>query len=86
MPSSKSFRVSERKRIQNAPLLSRAKTEVRKARQLIANSDLEAASEAVNAAVVALDKAAQKGAIHANNASRRKSRIMSQLHQANSSG
>jgi small subunit ribosomal protein S20 len=49
---------------------------------LIENNDLEAAAEAVKSAVVALDKAAQKGAIHANNASRRKSRIMKQLHKA----
>ena len=67
--------------MQNAPLRSRAKTEVKKARQLMADSDLEAATEAVKSAVVALDKASQKGAIHSNNASRRKSRIMAQLHQ-----
>jgi len=82
LPSAKSFRVSERRRLQNTPLRSRAKTEVRKARMLIENNDLEAAAEAVKSAVVALDKAAQKGAIHANNASRRKSRIMKQLHKA----
>ena len=70
--------------MQNVPLRSRAKTEVRKARQFIEDSNLEAAAEAVSAAVVALDKAAQRGAIHANNASRRKSRIMAQLHQATS--
>ena len=82
LPSEKSFRVSERRRLQNTPLRSKAKTEVRKARMLIENNDLEAAAEAVKSAVVALDKAAQKGAIHANNASRRKSRIMKQLHKA----
>lgn len=85
MPSAKSFRVSERKRVQNTPLRSKAKTEVRKARQLITDNDLDAASEAVKSAVVALDKAAQKGAIHVKNASRRKSRIMRQLHKATSS-
>ena len=50
----------------------------------MADSDLEAATEAVNAAVIALDKAAQKGAIHANNASRRKSRIMAHLSKVSS--
>ena len=84
MPSAKAFRVSERRRIQNTPLRSRAKTEIKKARQLIEDSNLEEAKIAVDAAVVALDKAAQKGAIHANNASRRKSRIMKQLHKASS--
>ncbi len=82
MPSAKSHRVSERKRMQKAPLRNRAKTEIRKARLLMADNDLDGATEAVNSAVVALDKAAQKGAIHFNNASRRKSRIMAQLHQA----
>ena len=41
-----------------------------------------AAEQAVKDAVVALDKAASKGAIHRNNAARRKSRIMKQLNQA----
>lgn len=50
----------------------------------MADDNLEAAAEAVKAAVIALDKAAQKGVIHANNASRRKSRIVAQLNKANS--
>ncbi len=84
MPSEKSARVSERRRRMNAPLRSRAKTFVTKARRLILADDLEAAEAAVKDAVVALDTAAQKGALHANNASRRKSRIMRQLYQAQS--
>ena len=68
----------------NAPLRSRAKTFVTKARRLILADDLDAAETAVKDAVVALDTAAQKGALHANNAARRKSRIMRQLHQARS--
>ena len=84
MPSEKSARVSERRRRMNAPLRSRAKTFVTKARRLILADDLEAAETAVKDAVVALDTAAQKGALHANNAARRKSRIMRQLHQAKS--
>ncbi len=68
----------------NAPLRSRAKTFVTKARRLILTDDLDAAETAVKDAVVALDTAAQKGALHANNAARRKSRITRQLHQAKS--
>ena len=49
---------------------------------LIASDDLESAEKAVEDAVVALDKAAQKGAIHRNNAARRKSRIMRTLNGA----
>ena len=82
MPSGKSARVSDRKRRMNAPLRSRARTFITKARRLIAANDLGAAEQAVRDATVALDKAAQKGAIHRNNAARRKSRIMRRLHQA----
>jgi small subunit ribosomal protein S20 len=51
----------------------------------MAAGDTAAAEQAVRDAVVALDKAAQRGAIHPNNAARRKSRIMRQLHQSKSS-
>ncbi|HAL46772.1 MAG: 30S ribosomal protein S20 [SAR202 cluster bacterium] len=81
MPSEKSARGAQRKRAHNLPLQTKAKTQVRAARQQIEAGDVEAAEKAVRAASVALDKAAQKGALHANNAARRKSRIMHQLHQ-----
>ena len=84
MPSAKSDRASVRKRDRNMPLRTRAKTYIRNARRLIDDGDLDAADTAVQSAVVALDKAAAKGALHPNNASRRKSRLMSQLSQAKS--
>ena len=77
MPSAKSARVAERKSNKNIPLRSKAKTAVNKARRLIQLED-ETSGEAVQSAVVALDKAAQKGAIHRKNASRRKSRLVKQ--------
>jgi small subunit ribosomal protein S20 len=46
--------------------------------------DVTEAEKAVKEAVVALDKAAQKGVIHKRNASRRKGRLMHQLAQAKS--
>ena len=79
MPSAKSARVSERKRQRNAPLRTKAKTFVTKARRALGASDLDEATDAVRKAIVALDKAAQKGAIHRGNAARRKSRIAKQL-------
>ena len=82
MPSAKSSRVAERKRRMNAPLRSVAKTSVSKARRLVASNEPEAAEDAVSNAVVALDKAAQKGVLHRRNAARRKSRLMRHLHQA----
>ena len=42
-------------------------------------------SPVVHEAVVALDKAAKKGAIHPKNAARRKSRLMGRLHKAGAS-
>jgi len=52
-----------------------------KARIALANSDPQAAQGAIQDAVVALDKAAQKGVIHRNAAARRKSRLMKQLNR-----
>jgi len=55
---------------------------VKRARILIEASDFDNAEKAVRDAVVALDKASQKGVIHPNNADRRKSRIMLMLNKA----
>jgi len=85
LPSERSARVQERRRVRNAPLRSKAKTIVTKARHLIESNEVEAAEAAVKEAVVALDKAAQKGAIHHKNAARRKSRLMKQLNTASES-
>ena len=82
MPAAKSDRVAKRKREQNQPLRTRAKTFVKSAREHIDDDELDAADQAVKSAVTALDKAAARGALHPNNAARRKSRIMSQLARA----
>ncbi|MAX19400.1 MAG: 30S ribosomal protein S20 [Dehalococcoidia bacterium] len=82
MPSAKSHRASVRKAARNSPLRTRAKSFVRRARILIEANDFDNAEKAVRDAVVALDKASQKGAIHTNNADRRKSRIMLMLNKA----
>lgn len=52
-----------------------ARTHIKQARAAIAAGDSAAAQEAIAKAEVALDRAASKGVIHSNNASRRKSRI-----------
>ena len=82
MPSARSKRVAERRRRRNAPLRSVARTYVTKVRRLIESDEVGAAEQAVQQAIVALDKAAQKGAIHRRNAARRKSRLMAQLNSA----
>jgi small subunit ribosomal protein S20 len=55
---------------------SATKTAIKKANDAILSGDLEAAREAVRSAVVALDKAAQKGVLHHNNSARHKSRLL----------
>jgi small subunit ribosomal protein S20 len=49
---------------------------------LIAAGRLEEAEATARQATSALDRAAQKGVIHKNNAARRKSRLMKRLNQA----
>ena len=78
----KSARVSERNRIQNRPIKSAVKTQISKTLRLIASQDMEAAQAAAVVAISTLDKAAQKGVIHPNNAARRKSRLMHKLNPA----
>lgn len=82
MPSAKSMRTAERRREMNAPLRTRAKSFIRKARRSIEANDLDTARQAVLDASSALDKAAKRGVIHHNNAARRKSRIVKQLNSA----
>lgn len=77
----KAARVAQRKEERNKPIRSSVKTYVTRARKLILENDLDAAQEAVKQATTALDKAAQKGVIHPNNAARRKSRLMKSINQ-----
>ncbi len=55
---------------------------MKRTRTLIAAGRLEEAEVAAYQALSALDKAAQKGIVHKNNAARRKSRLMKSLNQA----
>jgi len=61
-----------------------ARTYIKRARKLIESGEFENAEVVVRQAVKALDKAAQKGIIHKNNAARRKSRLMLRLNKARS--
>lgn len=78
----KRVRSSERQRVRNKSIRSLTKTSVIKAEKLIFSGEQESARESVVAAVSSLDKAVGKGIIHANNAARRKSRLMKKLNQA----
>jgi len=81
----KQVRVAERKRLRNKSIRSLCKTSITKAERLIFSGELEAAGEAVVAAISSLDRAAEKGVIHPNNAARRKSRLLKKLNEAQAS-
>ncbi len=70
---------NEKRRIRNRIFRGRARTAVKKARQELAGSDTAVARQATMEAVSALDKAAEKGVLHKNNAARRKGRLMRRM-------
>ena len=72
-------RQNEKRRLHNRVYRGGTRKQVRSARVAIESGDINAAREATMKAVSALDKAAEKGIIHKNNASRRKGRLMKQL-------
>ena len=78
----KRIRSTERKRKINIVHRSRARTYIKRARELIVAGKFDEAEVMVLEAGAALDKAAQKGIIHKNNAARRKSRLVRQLNKA----
>jgi len=75
----KRMRQNEKRRLRNRYFKGRARTFVKKARLIIQKGSLEEAIQATRMAVSALDKAAEKGILHKNNAARRKSRLMKRL-------
>jgi small subunit ribosomal protein S20 len=75
----KRVRASIRKRDRNRSTRSAVKTLVSRARRPALPDAASLTSEEVRRAISALDKAAEKGVLHANNASRRKARLMSAL-------
>lgn len=70
---------NEKRRLRNRVYRGTARIAVRDARSAINSENAEEAKAAVLEAVSALDKAAEKGVIHKNNAARRKGRLMKQL-------
>ncbi len=78
----KRARQAEKHRQYNRYYKTTARTHIKRARTLIETGDLDTAEDAIKEATKALDKAAQKGCIHKNNASRRKSRLMAMFNKA----
>jgi small subunit ribosomal protein S20 len=78
----KQVRVASRRQQRNKSVRSALKTGITKAEKLIFEGEIEDAKKAVAEAVASLDKAANKHVIHANNAARRKARLLKKLNQA----
>jgi small subunit ribosomal protein S20 len=84
--SKKDIRRIAKRTVQNNMVRVSLKTYVKKARKATASGDPVATQANLTIAVKALDKAAQNGVIHPNQAARRKSRIAKQANAALKSG
>ncbi|MBT9258709.1 MAG: 30S ribosomal protein S20 [Clostridiales bacterium] len=80
LSAKKRIRQNEKRRLRNKARKSEMKTRTRRVLKSIAQGVFD--EEALRLAIKAIDKAAQKGAIHKNQAARRKSRLMKRFYQA----
>ena len=76
MPAEKTARVQQRKRNINRKVRSSTRSAERFAQKMLTQENIDNAKSAVQQAVISLDKAAQKGIIHPNNAARHKSHLV----------
>ena len=70
---------NEKRRLRNRSYRGSARVAVRTARTAMEGGNAEESRSTVLEAISALDKAAEKGVIHKNNAARRKGRLMKRL-------
>ena len=70
---------NNKRRLHNRMFRGSARVAIIKAHEAFKAGDANTSKEAVIAAISRLDKAAEKGVIHKNNAARRKSRLMKAL-------
>ncbi len=73
--------IAERQRIRNKSTRSALKTYITKFNNAVVAGDRDTAKAALDTAVKALDKAAEKGIIHKNNAANKKSNLMRKLNK-----
>jgi small subunit ribosomal protein S20 len=79
LSSNKSTRVSARRYAEKQPYRTKVKNMISETRKAILEGNKEKAQEYGNTPVSALDKASQKNALHSNNTSRKKSRLLRQI-------
>lgn len=75
----KRIRQNEKRRIRNQDVKSRTRTYVKLAGAAMESGDFDASEQAVQKAIKEIDRAAQKGVLHKNNAARSKRRLMARL-------
>ena len=80
----KCVRRDARKTVYRGAVRTSTRTHIKRARTLLAAGKVVEAEQAMQTALKSLDKAAEKGVIHKNNAARRKSRLMRALNNAKS--
>ena len=78
----KRVRQNEKRRVHNRTSVAGTRTRIRRVKALIQSGELDQAQTALYEAAKSLDKAAEKGVIHKNNAARRKSRLFKMLNTA----
>ena len=78
----KRARQNVKRREYNRYYRTTARTYTKRAQAQISANELDEAQETIRLAVKALDKAARRGVISKNNASRRKSRLMKAFNKA----
>jgi small subunit ribosomal protein S20 len=78
----KCARRDARKTVYRGAVRTSSRTHVKKFRILLATNKVADAEQALGTAIKSLDKAAEKGVIHKNNAARRKSRLMRAMNKA----
>lgn len=75
MPAKKTARQAVKRAARNRSARTATRTTLSAAARSIDSGDADAAEQAVQAAISSLDRAVQKGVLHKNSASRRKSRL-----------
>lgn len=85
MPNTKSaekaMRGSARKRVYNLRTKDKVKTTIKSVKKSVEVKDAAEALKALTLAYAALDKAAKKGVLHKNTASRKKSRLAKSINK-----
>jgi len=79
----KRARQSEKRRIRNKSVRTNLRRTIRTVRQAVEAGDAAVAQQALQAAIPVIDKAASKGVIHRNNASRKISRLAMKVNALN---